>query len=56
MSLTLTITLGDLLIAGTCIVSVFAAYAKIDKRLALVEEKVSDLWRAREERRAGDYS
>lgn len=44
MTLDMHITLGELIIAGTTIVSVTAAYFRLSERLLVLETKVGDLW------------
>lgn len=44
MTLDLNITLGEVITAASCVVSIVAAYTRIAARLDVVEFKVNELW------------
>ena len=51
MNLDMHITLGELITAASCVVSVIAAYFKLSERIGVIEFKVNDLWERRAHRR-----
>jgi hypothetical protein len=54
MTLDMHISIGELVVAGSFIISVVGVYARLSERLAVLETKVDDMWHGRTRRRHDD--